>query len=47
MSAGVSLFVPSQFDVDRERFGTKDPFMKAKANVIDTAKKEGLPVLVS
>eukprot|EP00977_Amphora_coffeiformis_P005558 scaffold1170_cov174-Amphora_coffeaeformis.AAC.42 len=45
-NAGVSLFVPSQFDVDRERFGTKDPFMKAKANVVDTAKDEGLPVLI-
>lgn len=43
--AGVSLFVPSQFDVDRERFGTTHPFMGAKANVVKVAKEQGLPVL--
>lgn len=43
--AGVSLFVPSQFGVDGERFQSSFPFMKAKANVIETAEKEGLPVL--
>jgi uncharacterized protein YbjT (DUF2867 family) len=44
--AGVSYFVPSQFDVDRERFGTTDPFMAAKANIVKAAKEEGLSVLV-
>ena len=43
--AGVSMYVPSQFDVDRERFGTDHPFLKAKENVVATAQKEGLSVL--
>lgn len=43
--AGVSLFVPSGFDVDIERFGANHPFLKAKENVIHVAEQEGLPVL--
>ena len=43
--AGVSLFVPSQFDVDIARFGANHPFLKAKENVLQVAESEGLAVL--
>mmetsp|Transcript_481 Transcript_481/g.1101 ORF Transcript_481/g.1101 Transcript_481/m.1101 type:complete len:312 (-) Transcript_481:191-1126(-) len=43
--AGVSLFVPSQFGVDLERFGASHPVYQAKVKVIEKAEQAGLPVL--
>jgi uncharacterized protein YbjT (DUF2867 family) len=43
--AGVSLFVPSQYGVDGDRFGSDFPFLQTKAKVLEKAKEVGLPVL--
>ena len=44
-TAGVSLFVPSQFGVDYQRWGTSFPFLTGKKKVLEAAEKEGLPTL--
>lgn len=43
--AGASLFVPSQFGVDYKRWGTANPFLAGKKQVLEAAEKEGLPTL--
>lgn len=43
--AGASLFVPSQFGVDTDRWGLGFPFLAGKQGVIEFAAEKELPVL--
>ena len=43
--AGAELFVPSQFGVDFRRWGTTNPVLASKRQVLEAAKEVGLPTL--